>query len=152
MNNPDWMVRPAVWKDDQLHIKYIRETVFIQEQSVPKELEWDEYDEAAIHLLALNKEGHPIGTSRLILFREQGQIGRMAVLKQYRRVGIGRALLEKMLRLAKEEKLSSVFLNAQTQVISFYESFGFSSVGEEFLEAEIPHNKMVKRLDDRLHN
>jgi len=152
MNNLGWIVREANWKEDQLSIKSVRNKVFILEQSVPKALEWDDFDKTARHLLALNRDGHPIGTARLILFGNQGQIGRMSVLKECRGVGIGKILLEDMLRLAKEEKLPSVFLNAQTHVISFYKSFGFSSVGDEFLEAEIPHKKMVKRLDDRTHN
>lgn len=146
MNNLDWIVREANWKEDQLSIKFVRNKVFIQEQSVPKALEWDDFDKTARHLLALNKDGHPIGTARLILFGDQGQIGRMSVLKEWRGVGIGKVLLEEMLRLAKEEKLSSVFLNAQTHVISFYKSYGFSLMGNEFLEADIPHQKMIKLI------
>lgn len=146
MNNLDWIVREANWKEDQFSIKFVRNKVFIQEQSVPKALEWDDFDKTARHLLALNKDGHPIGTARLILFGDQGQIGRMSVLKEWRGVGIGKVLLEEMLRLAKEEKLSSVFLNAQTHVISFYKSYGFSLMGNEFLEADIPHQKMIKLI------
>ncbi len=146
MNNLDWIVREANWKEDQLSIKFVRNTVFIQEQSVPKALEWDDFDKTARHLLALNKDGHPIGTARLILFGDQGQIGRVSVLKEWRGMGTGKVLLEEMLRIAKEEKLSSVFLNAQTHVISFYKSYGFSLMGNEFLEADIPHQKMIKLL------
>jgi len=148
MSNFDWMIRQADWEGDQLSIRYVRNKVFIQEQSVPKALEWDNLDKTARHLLALNRDDHPIGTARLILFGDQGQIGRMSVLKEWRGVGIGKALLKEMVRLAKEEKLSSVFLNAQTQVISFYKPFGFNSVGNEFLEADIPHQKMIKQLAD----
>jgi predicted GNAT family N-acyltransferase len=146
MNKPDWMVRQADWKEDQLSIKSVREIIFIQEQSVPEALEWDDHDKAAKHLLALDKKNIAIGTARLLQFGDQGQIGRMAVLKEHRGNGIGTALLKEALRLAKEEKLSSVFLNAQVQVISFYRSFGFSLVGNEFSEAGIPHQKMVTRL------
>jgi len=146
MNKPDWIVRQAAWKEDQLSIKSVREIVFIQEQSVPKALEWDDHDKAAKHLLALDKKSIPVGTARLLLFGDQGQIGRMAVLKEHRSKGVGTALLNEALRLANKEKLSSVFLNAQVQVISFYASFGFATVGNEFLEAGIPHQKMVKSL------
>ncbi len=146
MNKLGWIVRQADWKEEPLSIKSVREIVFIQEQSVSETLEWDGHDKTAKHLLALDKKGAPIGTARFLSFGDQGQIGRMAVLKEHRGKGIGTALLKEALRLAKEEKLSSVFLNAQVHVISFYGSLGFSTVGNEFIEAGIPHQKMVKRL------
>ncbi|RUM92415.1 MAG: hypothetical protein DSZ28_09630 [Thiothrix sp.] len=65
MNNLGWIVRETDWKGDQLSIKFVRNKVFIQEQSVAKTLEWDSFDKTARHLLALNKDGHPIGTARL---------------------------------------------------------------------------------------
>jgi len=146
MNNPSWNIRQTDWKNDQLSIKSVRENVFVIEQSIPEELEWDEHDKTARHLLAIDTDAHPIGTARLTMLGEQSQIGRLAVLKNWRGIGIGRSLLEEMVRLAIEEKLSSISLNAQVRVMSFYKSFGFSSVGNEFLEADIPHQKMVKLL------
>ena len=125
-------------------IKAVREQVFIQEQHVPEELEWDEHDAKAIHVVALDTNDQVIGTARLL---NDGHIGRMAVLAAWRNNGIGSAMLEKLLLLAQQRKLSKVFLHAQTAAIGFYENHGFRTLGEEFMDAGIPHRYMEKDLD-----
>lgn len=145
MNN--WIIRRADWEEDRDGIKAVRQKVFVEEQSVPEALEWDGLDEAALQLLAINAEDAPIGTVRLRLLDQYGQIGRMAVLEKWRGKGIGSALLKEALRLAEEEELSSVFVHAQTRLISFYDSFGFIPAGPEFTEAGIPHQKMIKTIN-----
>ena len=125
-------------------IKAVREQVFIQEQHVPEELEWDEHDARAIHVVALDPNDQVIGTARLL---DDGHIGRMAVLEAWRNNGIGSAMLEKLLLLAQQHELSKVFLHAQTAAIGFYENHGFRTLGEEFMDAGIPHRYMEKDLD-----
>ncbi len=129
--------------DDTPGIKTVREQVFIQEQGVPLELEWDGKDKEACHVIAITDEGAVIGTGRLLA---DGHIGRMAVLKAYRNRGVGRALLEALLEEAKRRQLPRVFLYAQTRAVDFYRPSGFVVEGEEFLDAGIPHRHMYLKL------
>jgi predicted GNAT family N-acyltransferase len=131
------------WTTTGSAIRAIRETVFIHEQGVPVELEWDGLDSACAHVLAWNNRGEAIGTARM---QQNGTIGRMAVLKDWRGRGVGRALLQTLLDLATRRGLSRVTLSAQTHALGFYERAGFDVVGEPFIDAGIPHRKMVKEL------
>ena len=124
-------------------IKTVREQVFIQEQHVPVALEWDGLDDAAIHVVAEDKHAQVIGTARLL---EDGHIGRMAVLPKWRHQGVGSALLKELLLIAQQRQLSKVFLHAQTIAIGFYERHGFRVLGEEFMDAGIPHHYMERHL------
>lgn len=124
-------------------IKSVREQVFIQEQHVPEELEWDEHDTKAVHVVAYDTRDQVIGTARLLA---DGHIGRMAVLEPWRKNGVGSAMLKKLLLLAQQQNLSKVFLHAQTSAIGFYEHHGFRTLGAEFLDAGIPHRYMEKDL------
>ncbi len=131
------------WSRAEQVIRPVRITVFIHEQSVPEELEWDGLDSHCAHALAWNEAGEAIGTARM---QTNGTIGRMAVLKAWRGRGAGRALLEALLDLAFRQKLNRVTLSAQTHAIGFYERAGFRAVGDLFLDAGIPHRKMEKAL------
>ncbi len=131
------------WTTTGSAIRAIRETVFIHEQGVPVELEWDGLDSACAHVLAWNNRGEAIGTARM---QQNGTIGRMAVLKDWRGRGVGRALLQTLLDLATRRGLPRVTLSAQTHALGFYERAGFDVVGEPFIDAGIPHRKMVKEL------
>ncbi len=84
-----------------------------------------------------------MGTARLVLEGENAKIGRMAVLRRFRNKGIGRILLKRVLAYSKKYKVKLVFLNAQVLVIGFYEKMGFRCVGNRFMEAGIPHRRMV---------
>ncbi|EDN66526.1 GCN5-related N-acetyltransferase [Beggiatoa sp. PS] len=127
------------WQDDIEALKTIREIVFIKELGIPAPLEWDEHDAKAIHLLALNSEDRPIGTGRLL---QNGQIGRIAVKKEFRHQGIGTALLDALVNQASIKGFQSVFLYAQLQAVSLYQRRGFTAVGKVFEKASIPHQKM----------
>ncbi|MDP1716437.1 MAG: GNAT family N-acetyltransferase, partial [Burkholderiales bacterium] len=89
----------------------MRSTVFIDEQNVPEALEWDDQDEKSRHVLALSVHGEPIGTGRLL---PDGRIGRMAVLREWRGKGVGSAILQALLELARQDGLRTIRLNAQT--------------------------------------
>jgi predicted GNAT family N-acyltransferase len=121
----------------------VREEVFVAEQKVPLELEWDEWDERSDHAVAREASGRAIGTARLL---PDGRIGRMAVLREWRRRGVGAALMEALLQKAREQSLSRVTLHAQTHAAGFYRRFGFSERGGEFWEAGIPHVEMTLEL------
>ena len=137
---PAYSVRRADWADDREALRLIRMRVFIEEQAVPEELEWDGEDNGALHVLAIDCTGRPIGTARLM---PTGQIGRMAVLHNWRRLGVGSALLRELLAIVEDGSYPDLFLNAQTSALPFYQRAGFVPVGKEFKEAEIPHQKMV---------
>lgn len=141
MNKKSFTVRQAFWDQDRPALRMIRETVFVQEQQVPIELEWDDNDQTAVHILATDKEGAPIGTGRLLV---DGQIGRMAVLNAYRGKGVGGAILEQLLAQGDTCHLTHLFLNAQTAAVQFYKRYGFHEVGTEFIEAGIPHKRMER--------
>ena len=131
------------WVTAQSAIRTIRETVFIREQGVLEELEWDGLDPLCAHGLAWNDLGEAIGTARM---QTKGIIGRMAVLKDWRGRGVGRALLQTLLDLAARQGLARVTLSAQTHALGFYERAGFYMIGEPFMDAGIPHRKMIKDL------
>jgi predicted GNAT family N-acyltransferase len=138
----EFEVLQVSWLDMESHLRSIRTLVFIEEQNVPIELEWEEEDVDCVHLL-VKKDNNYIATARLL---DTGQIGRMAVLKPYRQCGIGSAMLKKFLSIAKAMDMESVFLNAQVDAIKFYEKFGFLKHGVPFDDAGIPHVRMDKVL------
>ncbi|SFE20638.1 GNAT family N-acetyltransferase [Nitrosomonas sp. Nm166] len=133
-------IRIVSWQDEALILRSIRTAVFIHEQQVPADLEWDEFDAISMHVLALNSDGQPIGTARLL---PDGHIGRMAVLKEWRGKGVGSAMMRRILEEINHRGIPIARLNAQTTAIRFYEKFGFQMSGKEFMEAGIPHVKMI---------
>ncbi|HEX2831153.1 MAG TPA: GNAT family N-acetyltransferase [Burkholderiales bacterium] len=143
MSTPPFTVRPVNWNASREALRSVRITVFVKEQQVPEELEWDDADEHAYHVLATAVDGKPIGTGRLKL---DCHIGRMAVLKSWRGRGVGSAILERLIDFARREGCSEVRLHAQTHALAFYARFGFVAVGEEFDEAGMPHRVMTLDL------
>lgn len=134
-------VRIADWQQDNADLRRIRDAVFVAEQSVPPELEWDGDDEEAIHFLAL-ENGYPIGTARLLA---DGQIGRVSVLRDWRGMNIGDALMRAVITEAEQRGLREQRLTAQVHATRFYERLGFEVVSEEFLEAGLPHVDMLRK-------
>ena len=130
------------WIDGLSQLKNIREKVFIQEQKVTPQLEWDGMDEKAIHFLVFNDKA-AIGCARAIVIKDHMQLGRMAVLKEYRGQGIGSALIEKAMTTAKLNELSAIYISAQCHAIDFYKKFGFEVTSDIYLDAEIPHRDMT---------
>jgi predicted GNAT family N-acyltransferase len=119
----------------------VRERVFIEEQSVPADIERDTHDATSRHVVAFGPDNAPIGTGRLL---PDGHIGRMAVLKEWRGKGVGAALFERLLAMASAAGIRTIQLNAQTQAAGFYTRFGFAIRGPEFIEAGIPHVTMAR--------
>lgn len=139
----EFTVREARWPDDAAALKQIREEVFVDEQNVPPDLEWDGEDPHCRHVIAEAADGTPIGTGRLM---PGGQIGRMAVRKPWRGRGVGSALLLALVEQARQEALPDCHLHAQVSAIPFYERHGFSAEGDVFMDANIPHRNMWRTL------
>ena len=133
------------WIDGYVPLTMIREKVFIEEQKVTPQLEWDGMDENAMHFLVF-KDEEAIGCARAIVIKSQMQLGRMAVLKEYRGQGAGSTLIEKAIVTAKLKQLSSIQISAQCNAINFYVKFGFEVMGDIYLDAEILHSDMKLKL------
>jgi predicted GNAT family N-acyltransferase len=137
------------WQDAKLDAYSIRRRVFVEEQGVPEEMELDEFDLNALHALAY-ADSECIGTARLVTLSGSigniGRIGRMAVLPKYRGQGIGRQLLETLLKASQSQNIKQVELHAQVSVIPFYEQFGFIAQGDIYDEAGIAHRDMILRI------
>ena len=126
----------------------IREQVFVREQNVPAELEYDPHDRqpATRHYLARAADGTPAGAARWRQTDNGVKLERFAVLPAFRNRAVGSALLKQVLADVRQEMPEAlVYLNAQLRAVPFYERHGFGKVGEEFEEAGIQHYKMVLR-------
>lgn len=137
-------VRAADWKRDAASIRDIRNRVFVLEQGVPESIESDGLDPECTHVLALANRD-PVGTGRLL---PAGKIGRLAVLPASRRHGVGSRMLRRLVELARERGLTSVYLHAQVSALPFYAAHGFVAEGPEFDEAGIRHRRMRLALAD----
>jgi predicted GNAT family N-acyltransferase len=135
----NFLINHVTWQTHAAQLKIVREAVFIQEQQVPLALEWDGLDEAAQHLLAVTATGEVIGCARLT---GDGSIGRMAVLKPWRGMGVGGALLTEAVSIYQQLGIEKIRLSAQMHALPFYEKFGFKKYGEPYLDADIMHIDM----------
>ena len=126
------------WDDNEADLRAVRTTVFIEEQAIPEHEEWDEMDAVSVHLIA-RLDGRAVGTGRLL---PDGRIGRMAVLQEARRTGLGSAILQRLMAAASGAGHKESTLNAQVAVMPFYAAHGFQPEGEVFDECGIPHQRM----------
>ena len=150
-----YSIRLTNWQSHKKQLKKIREAVFIQEQNVPAELEWDGLDEEACHVLAevhlnnteVKDKKLAIGTARIIINNKQAYIGRMAVLPEWRAQGVGTKILQCCIdscnKAADNNNIEKIVLNAQVYVTEFYQKAGFKITSGEFLDAGIPHRQMT---------
>jgi predicted GNAT family N-acyltransferase len=136
-------IRIGNWAESQAVAQAIRYAVFVIEQKIPAQLEWDDMDAVCVHALAFDESGHGLGTGRLL---PDGHIGRMAVKKGARGSGVGGALLDALVKAAQQRGDTVVKLNAQASAEGFYTRHGFSRDGHEFMEAGIPHIGMQRHL------
>ncbi|HEX5755344.1 MAG TPA: GNAT family N-acetyltransferase [Arenimonas sp.] len=143
MIESEFRVEPADYTIDFNDLRKVRETVFVVEQQVPVEEEWDELDPRCYHVIARDNGNQPIGTGRLT---PEHKIGRMAVMKDWRGKGVGDALMRALVEEAQRRGWSDVSLNAQVQAQPFYARHGFEPYGERFMEAGIEHQAMRRSL------
>jgi len=138
-------LRQAINQEELEKAFKIRKTVFVIEQGVSEEIEYDGNDNKAIHILAYEGE-QPVGCARMLPMEHGVKIGRVAVLKPYRGKGIGQNMCDSLTYIAREMKIEYVYLHAQASAKSFYEKIGFTVAGDGFYEADILHYKMEKTL------
>ncbi len=136
-------IRSGAWETLQDAVSDVRRTVFVKEQGILPENEFDDTDSVCTHFAAFDDAGRPVGCARLL---PDGHIGRVAVLKPQRGRGTGRLILETVLTYARNHGFSLAILNAQTQARGFYETLGFTACGEPFAECGIPHITMSRSL------
>ncbi|MEH7307943.1 GNAT family N-acetyltransferase [Neobacillus drentensis] len=123
----------------------VRKTVFVEEQAVPLEEEIDAYEDEAKHFIMYH-DGSPVGAGRFRLVDGYGKVERICVLKEARKIGAGRAIMDSIENFARENDIHKLKLNAQTHAIPFYAGLGYEVVSEEFMDAGIPHQTMVKKI------
>ena len=139
--------RVGSWQELGAHAQAIRTQVFIEEQNIPAEMEWDAADAQAVHALASNRFGLPLATGRLLQHAPGvARIGRMAVSQTVRGSGVGRAVLDALSAVAQQRGDHEIVLHAQTSAQAFYARSGFSPRGAVFEEAGIAHIEMARRL------
>lgn len=123
----------------------IRDAVFTQEQGYAAEIDIDDYDDIAHHVIVYQHD-QAIATARLIPLENIGKIGRVAVLKSHRGQGIGLLIMQALMTQAKQLPITSLILSSQVHAIAFYEKLGFVAEGEIYLEDGEPHIHMMKKL------
>ncbi len=132
--------------EDWPSVAALRTRVFVEEQGVPPEIEQDDRDATAVHVLSRDPSGRVVATGRLLVDGERATIGRMAADRSVRGRGHGAAVLAELHRQAVLRGVREVELHAQVTARSFYERAGYAPVGEEYLEAGIRHVTMRRTL------
>ncbi|WHY79013.1 GNAT family N-acetyltransferase [Neobacillus sp. WH10] len=123
----------------------VRKIVFVEEQNVPLEEEIDQFEDDATHFVMYH-EGSPVGAGRFRVVDGCGKVERICVLKEARKTGAGKAIMNAIESYADTQGLHKLKLNAQTHAIPFYSGLGYEVVSEEFLDAGIPHKTMMKEV------
>lgn len=135
-----------VQTDEQLRDAFsVRKRVFVEEQHVSAEEEYDEFEETSKHIVIYDKD-IPVGAGRFRIVDGIGKMERICVLSSHRKKGIGKIIIDALEAYAKEESLAKLKLHAQTQAESFYKKLGYQTVSDVFIEADIPHVVMIKEL------
>ncbi|MFV5593736.1 GNAT family N-acetyltransferase [Acinetobacter junii] len=140
-------VQSGHWDKLEQDAKFIRKQVFIIEQNIPEEEEWDDQDMISDHFVVYDQD-QPIATARLL---QNNSVGCVAVLKTYRGQGIGRMIMLEIIRQAHQQDRTFLQLSSQVHAISFYEKLGFSIQGDAYDECGIPHIKMQLVIETKKH-
>ncbi|MFJ9000923.1 GNAT family N-acetyltransferase [Streptomyces sp. NPDC102359] len=154
--SPAVTVRVAKDPADREACFAVRKEVFVAEQGVPEDIEYDAHDADAVHVLAVADDGTPLGTGRLLHGPAAaaktggdpsvGSLGRLAVLRRARGLGVGAALVRAVEQAVRDRGLTAVDLHAQTHALGFYERLGYEAYGPEFPDAGMPHRAMRRAL------
>ena len=139
-----WSLRLGSWDELRDSASAVRQAVFVREQGIPQSLEWDEADSNCLHAVILDEGNRPVATGRLL---PDGHIGRMAVLAECRRTGLGGQVLQALIEAARQRGHLCVALSAQVHALSFYRRHGFVAEGPIYDDVGIPHQDMTKPLE-----
>lgn len=134
----DFKIYAGSWAELEKDAKHIREQVFIQEQEIAAQDEWDNDDAVSLHFIVYD-ENQAIATARLL---KNNSVGRVAVLKTYRCLGVGKLLMQAIIEQAKQQERDFLKLSAQVHALPFYAQLGFKQEGVEYLDCGIPHIDM----------
>lgn len=134
------------WQADGDRLGALRHEVFVVEQNVPEELEWDEFDREAIHFACADENGKIIGTARLLIEPGKAAIGRLCVARAHRHRKIATRIMDEVLSCCRELRVGTCELHAQCYLQAFYERCGFNALGEVYFEAGIEHITMRRSL------
>ena len=135
----DIVIAIVSWSDKKAELYSVRRAVFIEEQNIAERIEIDGRDPDCFHVLASDTKGKPIGTARM---DGKGKIGRMAVLQNHRRQGIGKKMIQALMDYGRKNAITDFNVSSQVTAVGFYKKMGFEPSGEEFLEAGIKHINM----------
>ncbi|SED88625.1 Predicted N-acyltransferase, GNAT family [Streptomyces sp. 2131.1] len=151
-----YTTRTVTDEQDRAACFQVRKEVFVGEQNVPEEIEYDAFDADAVHVIAVAADGTALGTGRLLhgpaaaahngVDTTVGSLGRLAVGKEARGLGVGAALVRAVEDAARNRGLAAVDLHAQTHALGFYERLGYEPYGPEFMDAGIPHRAMRRAI------
>lgn len=151
-----YTTRTVTDEQDRAACFQLRKEVFVGEQNVPEEIEYDAFDAEAVHVIAVEADGTALGTGRLLhgpaaaahngVDPTVGSLGRLAVSKEARGLGVGAALVRAVEDAARDRGLTAVDLHAQTHALGFYERLGYEPYGPEFMDAGIPHRAMRRAI------
>ncbi|MFE6762638.1 GNAT family N-acetyltransferase [Streptomyces sp. NBC_01423] len=151
-----YTTRTVTDEQDRAACFQLRKEVFVGEQNVPEEIEYDAFDADAVHVIAVAADGTALGTGRLLhgpaaaahngVDPTAGSLGRLAVSKEARGLGVGAALVRAVEDAARDRGLAAVDLHAQTHALGFYERLGYEPYGPEFMDAGIPHRAMRRAI------
>ena len=145
---PGYALWLGAWPECKAPARAVRTAVFVVEQNIPVELEWDTWDDLSLHAVVFDAARNAVGTGRLLpvsfdpATATTGHIGRMAVRAEARRHGIGGVILQALMGAAPAQGFRDIVLHAQSYVAPFYARHGYLIEGEEFIEAGIPHRTM----------
>ena len=135
-----------VQTDEQLRDAFsVRKQVFVEEQHVSSEEEYDEFEDIAKHVVVYDQDV-PVGAGRFRTVDGIGKIERICVLASHRKNGVGKIIMDALEADAKKESLSKLKLHAQTHAEAFYKKLGYDTVSDIFIEADIPHVAMIKEI------
>lgn len=140
------MFKEVTTEQEYQDVLAIREAVFIDEQGVTREEEFDEYESSAHYFIGYDEDGKPMATARYRGVGSTAKVERVAVMKAYRGRGIGKQLIVALEQIAMEHGYQHFKLGAQTHAIPFYESLGYKAYGDIFMDAGIPHRHMEKYI------
>ena len=138
-------VKEALTKEEIKDAFEVRKCVFVDEQKIPMEIELDQFEDSAKHVIGYY-EGKPVAAGRMRIVDNFAKLERICVIKSYRKYGMGRLIIEKLEKLAKGDDMNQAKLHSQIQAVKFYEKLGYKKVSDVFMEDNIPHVIMMKSL------